>query len=207
MANWANVGNLGDPLSPGWQDKNLTEVKAPNGQSWRVYKDAAPAFSALLGDLVAAGYNPTSGGGFNFRNIRGSNRLSQHAFGTSIDVSPDQNPMLNGKLQTNLPSNVADIAAKHGLEWGGTWKNRPDPMHFEWAGGPGGAQPTMMANAAPVDPAAPQPAAAPVQNPFAPPEAGLPQLALLYAQNAAAQRQRREDEQAAEVQRRSALFG
>ena len=125
---------FGDPLSPGWEQNNLVTVKTPNGQSWRVHKLAAPSFEGLLRDLVAAGYNPTSSGGFNYRPIRGGTSLSQHAFGNAIDINAAANPMLKGRLQTDLPPNTAEIAARHGLTWGGTWKNRPDPMHFEWRG-------------------------------------------------------------------------
>lgn len=207
MANWANISNVGNPLAPGWQDQNLVDVKAPNGQTWRVYKAAAPAFTGLLGDLVAAGYNPVSGGGFNYRTIRGGDKLSQHAFGTAIDISPDTNPMLQGRLKTDLPANIADMAAKYGLEWGGAWQKRPDPMHFEWAGG---GAPTMMASAQGAMPnAAPAPTAP--ANPFAAPDeaAAAPgaQLAMLYMQNAAALRQKQADEAAADQQRRNALFG
>ena len=125
---------FGDPLSPGWEQNSLVTVKTTNGQSWRVHKLAAPSFEGLLRDLVAAGYNPTSSGGFNYRPIRGGTSLSRHAFGNAIDINAAANPMLKGRLQTDLPPNTAEIAAKYGLTWGGTWKDRPDPMHFEWRG-------------------------------------------------------------------------
>ena len=159
MANWASTGRLGNPLSPGWQEKNLSWISPVKGQRWQVYTPAAQAFTGLLNDLRAEGYNPTSSGGFNYRPIRGNpNKLSQHAFGTAIDVSAEENPLGGGK--SNLPANTAELARKWGLEWGGTWKNRPDPMHFEYAGGTGGAAPapaagdgTAVASAAPAAPA------------------------------------------------------
>lgn len=132
MANWANVGLLGDPSSRQWQQENLTTIELPNGQKWQVLKQAEPAFRGLLQDLQAANYVPTSSGGFNYRNIRGGSKLSQHAFGNAIDINAATNPL--GSRGTDMPANIGDIAAKHGIEWGGTWKNRPDPMHFEWKG-------------------------------------------------------------------------
>lgn len=147
MANWASVDRLGNPLSPGWQEQNLSWVEPVPGQRWQVYKPAAQAFEGLLKDLSAAGYPIQSSGGFNYRNMRGSDRLSQHAFGTAIDINAATNPMLKSRGQsvvTDLPPNIEELAAKHGLEWGGKWK-RPDAMHFEWAGGVAG-QPS---NAAP----------------------------------------------------------
>lgn len=123
---------LGDPLSAGWEDQNLVTVAAPNGQSWRVHRLAAPAFTGLINELAANGYELGSSGGFNYRNIRGGNTLSEHAFGNAIDINAAANPM--GGTTSDLPPNIGEIAAKYGLEWGGNWKNRPDPMHFEWTG-------------------------------------------------------------------------
>lgn len=139
MANYGNTDIFGDPLSPGWEDQNLVTVTAPNGAQWRVHREAAPAFQGLINDLAASGYELNSSGGFNYRQIRGSDRLSQHSFGNAIDINAATNPMLNGELRTDMPSNIGEIAAKYGLIWGGNWKNRPDPMHFEWAGPAGGA--------------------------------------------------------------------
>ena len=130
MANWANVGNVGNPLAPGWQRQNLVPVTA-GGQSWQVYRPAAASFQGLLDELVAMGYPLKSSGGFNYRNIRGSDRLSQHAFGTAIDINAGSNPL--GSTRTDIP-NAAALAAKYGLEWGGSWKGRKDPMHFEYRG-------------------------------------------------------------------------
>ncbi len=146
---------FGNPLSPGWEQQNLATINTPNGQSWRVHKLAAPSFEGLLRDLVAAGYNPTSSGGFNYRTIRGGTALSQHAFGNAIDINAAANPMLKGQLQTDLPPNTAEIAAKYGLTWGGTWKNRPDPMHFEWRGPNGQGIKTPVPGAAPAQPGQP----------------------------------------------------
>jgi hypothetical protein len=163
VANWATVERFGDPRGPDWMKNNLRAIKAANGQTWQVHNQAAPAFEGLLADLAAAGYDARSSGGYNYRNIRGSNKLSQHAFGTSIDVNAASNPMLAGQLKTDMPANIAEIAAKHNLEWGGNWKNRPDPMHFEWKGdgtpNPVGGAPKVMpagTNDAPASPMGPQ---------------------------------------------------
>ena len=97
-----------------------------------MYKPAAASFEGLIKDLVAKGYGPTSSGGYNYRNIRGGNELSQHAFGKAIDMNSLTNAL--GMQQSDIPD-AANLAKKWGLEWGGTWKNRPDPMHFEYTGG------------------------------------------------------------------------
>jgi hypothetical protein len=134
--NYANVENMGDPQSPGWAEKNITTVKAPNGAEFQVNKQAAADFEGFLKDLDAAGYHGmVSGGGFNVRAIRGGTELSQHAFGNAIDLNPESNPMNdNGVLKTDLPPNISQLAAKHNLQWGGDWSTRKDPMHFQWNG-------------------------------------------------------------------------
>jgi len=144
MANWATASLVGDPRQPDWQQKNLTWIEPIPGQRWQVYAPAAKAFEGLLKDLAERGYKPTSSGGFNYRNIRGSDRLSQHAFGTAIDMNSMQNQM--GSKVTDIPG-ASELAKKWGLEWGGNWKGRPDPMHFEYKGG--GGDPVMTASAAP----------------------------------------------------------
>jgi hypothetical protein len=131
--NYATVANMGDPKAPGWEQQNLTQIQA-GGQTWQVNKKAAQGFQGLIDELAARGYPLKSGGGFNYRNIRGSKTtLSQHAFGNAIDINPEDNPL--GSAANNLPPDIAEIAARHGLVWGGNFKGRKDPMHFEWAGG------------------------------------------------------------------------
>ena len=140
MANWATVAALGDPSTEQWKQQNLTWVEAPNGERWQVYAPAAQSFQGLLGDLVARGYVPRSSGGYNYRNIRGGDQLSQHAFGTAIDLNAMTNQL--GQSATDIPD-AAALAEKWGLEWGGNWKGRPDPMHFEYRGG---GAPTAVAD-------------------------------------------------------------
>ncbi|MDK4729332.1 M15 family metallopeptidase [Rhizobium phaseoli] len=218
MANWASVQRLGNPIDPGWQQQNLTWIEPVPGQKWQVYKPAAAAFEGLLKDLAAGGYPLKSSGGFNYRNIRGGNNLSQHAFGTAIDVNASANPFLSRGAQvvTDLPANTAELAKKYGLEWGGTW-SRPDAMHFEWMGN--GQPQTMVASATPA------PAGKSIASMFTPsqgtpvqpggvsaayaPQGAAPalgSLALMFAQQQADRQRQREDEQQAEQMRKAALF-
>lgn len=155
MANWANTATLGDTSSPEWQAENLTWIEPVPGQRWQVYKPAAAQFEGLIKDLVAASYKPTSSGGFNYRKIRGGDKLSQHAFGTAIDMNAMTNAL--GSKVSDIP-NARELAEKHNLEWGGNWKGRPDPMHFEYRGG--GQQPTRDDLAQVAAAAAPEAAAA-----------------------------------------------
>lgn len=90
-------------------------------------------FKPFLRDLAKTGYDIESLGGYNYRPIRGGGRLSEHAYGRAIDINPQQNPM-GSSLVTNMPKNVARLAALHHLIWGGTWRSKKDPMHFSITG-------------------------------------------------------------------------
>lgn len=113
----------------------LRVVTSPSGARFTVADEYGDKFSGLVADLEAAGYgiNPNASGGYNPRNIRGSRRPSNHAFGRAIDVNWDRNA-LGTKGEIN-PELARSLAAKHGMTWGGDW-SRPDPMHFEIAGVP-----------------------------------------------------------------------
>lgn len=73
-------------------------------------------------------------GTWNFRPVREGTRLSTHAFGAAIDLSPTLNPLRKtwdeGKLM--MPRRVVDIFENEGWTWGGLW-HRPDGMHFQAA--------------------------------------------------------------------------
>jgi hypothetical protein len=90
---------------------------------------------------------------FNYRVIDGKTRLSEHSYGTAIDINPLYNPYIremNGKTEV-LPEASAEYAdrskdnpyyikegdpcwtafTKRGFSWGGTWKNSKDYQHFQ----------------------------------------------------------------------------
>ena len=136
---WGGAGVSNDPE---WQAKNLVTISSGNGESWQVNKLAGEAFKGFLTELESTGYGIKSSGGFNYRPIRGSKtgRLSEHGKGLAIDLNAETNGL--GSTTTDLPPNVSEIAAKYGLKWGGDFKGRKDPMHFEYVvggGGPAGA--------------------------------------------------------------------
>lgn len=71
--------------------------------------------------------------GFNFRMVRGStDKLSNHSSGTAVDLNATKHPL--GKVGT-FPSEkvpmIRALAKKYGMMWGGDFRHRPDPMHFE----------------------------------------------------------------------------
>lgn len=103
-----------------------------HGRSFTVNRAVAPKFLGFLNALWQRGYRPASIGGYNNRNIAGTNTKSLHAYGLAIDIDPGKNPVQrnDGSMQTSLPPRVGALAAKYGLSWGGSWHGYKDPMHF-----------------------------------------------------------------------------
>ena len=91
-------------------------------------------------DEASMADNNTSG--FNYRKIKGSRRLSNHAFGKAIDINPLINPFVSKHRSTSkydpkargaltAESPVVRIFKRHGWSWGGEWKRVKDYQHFE----------------------------------------------------------------------------
>ncbi len=82
---------------------------------------------------------------FNYRVIKGTERLSKHAFGTAIDINPFFNPYVKpnsvepkgaeyiperkGTITAN--SEITKIFKSYGWSWGGDWSRGKDYQHFE----------------------------------------------------------------------------
>jgi hypothetical protein len=119
----------------GLDDAELTTFKSKSGAGFTVAAPVARQFQGFINDLEATGYEikPQTSGGYNDRNIAGSNRKSQHAHGAAIDINWQDN-RFDEKGTNNLPPDVGQIAAKWGLSWGGYFKgDKKDAMHFEVA--------------------------------------------------------------------------
>lgn len=81
---------------------------------------------------------------FNYRVVMGSSKLSDHSYGTAIDINPRYNPMIkNGKIypvngiydaklkgSITADSQVVKIFKKYGWKWGGDYKSLKDYQHF-----------------------------------------------------------------------------
>jgi peptidoglycan L-alanyl-D-glutamate endopeptidase CwlK len=82
---------------------------------------------------------------FNYREITGGGRLSNHASGRAIDINPFQNPYIKGDIvlprgATYDPSIAGTFTSDHpivraflelGWVWGGNWTSPKDYQHFE----------------------------------------------------------------------------
>ena len=103
----------------------------------RCAEDVAPlivGFCKEFNELI----EPLDGGqlddwGYCFRMVRGTtNKLSNHASGTAIDLNATKHPL--GKIGTFPAEKVPMIRAlarKYGLFWGGDYQVRKDEQHFE----------------------------------------------------------------------------
>ncbi|MGB8340161.1 MAG: M15 family metallopeptidase [Chthoniobacterales bacterium] len=106
--------------------------------------DALRAVSADLEKVFAQKpelrvYVQKLGGTFNWRKIAGTDRLSNHSFGTAIDLNVAkaaywrwQSPaQLETFSRKNWPDEIVEAFERHGFIWGGKWWHF-DTMHFEY---------------------------------------------------------------------------
>ena len=132
----------GDETRSGGTDtagSNLAKVSSKSGKSASVNKKYQGQFQGIIDWLDAQGYNISSLGGYNDRDVTGQPGVkSVHAFGGAIDINPASNPFTKGKLVTDMPAGIAQAAASLGLGWGGNWSNVKDAMHFSVAQNEGG---------------------------------------------------------------------
>jgi hypothetical protein len=87
-------------------------------------------------------YITNVGGTFNWRKIAGTNRLSLHSFGMTIDINTKysnywqwdckcKNEVVKLGYKNKIPQKLVGIFEKHGFIWGGNWLHY-DTMHFEY---------------------------------------------------------------------------
>lgn len=89
-------------------------------------------------------YVKNPGGTFNWRNIAGTNRLSMHSFGMTIDVNVEFSDYWRWAIKAEeddgsrvieyknrIPMELVAIFEEQGFIWGGKWYHF-DTMHFEY---------------------------------------------------------------------------
>ncbi|MEZ4691958.1 MAG: M15 family metallopeptidase [Ignavibacteria bacterium] len=80
-------------------------------------------------------YLKNPGGTFVWRNIAGTDRLSNHSFGTALDINTKYSDYWkwnkNLKYVNRIPIEIVEIFEKYGFIWGGKWYHY-DTMHFEF---------------------------------------------------------------------------
>lgn len=131
--------------------KNLTTITwCPNlvGKKIKVNKrnGVADKFKALSAELDQhpeyIEYITNIGGTFNYRKISGTNRLSTHAYGITVDINVSKSNYWQWDCRckneggvkgykNKIPYELVKIFEKHGFIWGGRWRHY-DTMHFEY---------------------------------------------------------------------------
>ncbi len=123
---------------------HLTRIPWPGGGSVRFSSrnGAADALRQIIGELsgLPAEARPCVEppiGSFFHRTIRGTERLSPHAFGIAVDLNTScgeywrwQRPF-EGRWQSHMPRSLVDLFESHGFAWGGRWYHY-DTFHFEY---------------------------------------------------------------------------
>ncbi len=95
--------------------------------------DRHPEFAPYIGRVA---------GTFNWRTIAGTDRLSMHSFGMTMDINTRQshywqwdckckNEDVTLGYNNLIPMKIVRIFEKHGFIWGGKWYHY-DTMHFEY---------------------------------------------------------------------------
>ena len=72
-------------------------------------------------------------GTYNYRPVRGSSRLSCHAFGAAIDCDAEDLPLGKPNPANGMPANIVTAFKSEGFFWGNDYQGRKDPMHFQAA--------------------------------------------------------------------------
>jgi hypothetical protein len=151
---YGNPDSNGDGTAdPAWERANLTSLRPPYRMvlAWdtkrevstiRVHKKAALSLLSVLqgvnalygGDQkkIERARMHLYGGAYNFRLMRGSTKLSMHAYGAAIDLDPVNNPLGKPWAPANgmIDMQVVRIFEDAGWVWGGRW-HRPDCQHFQ----------------------------------------------------------------------------
>jgi peptidoglycan L-alanyl-D-glutamate endopeptidase CwlK len=128
-----NSGEVNQNLeSVTWVDGSVIAFSNVNGAADKL-RLVINELSDLPGEYQK--YLKNIGGTFVWRNIAGTDRLSNHSFGTAIDVNTKYSDYWkwnkNLTYVNRIPIEIVEIFEKHGFIWGGKWYHY-DTMHFEY---------------------------------------------------------------------------
>lgn len=135
---------FGDPADPEFEARNIVSFDLPYPLVYdgkrifrsRCHRLAVDNFIQVFMDLDHAGLASevsNYGGIYAQRSIRGrATRPSTHSWGIAIDVEPAKYPL---RSLARLPQPVIEVFKRAGFTYGGDFKGRKDPMHFQLCSG------------------------------------------------------------------------
>lgn len=119
-------------VSVTWVDGSELSFSSVNGAADSLVK-VIEELNQLPQEFKKYLVNP--GGTFVWRNIAGTDRLSNHSFATAIDINTKYSAYWkwnkNLTYQNQIPMEIVEIFEKYGFIWGGKWYHY-DTMHFEF---------------------------------------------------------------------------
>ena len=128
-ADSANMTKIEVPYWDGTQERTMTLT---------VNKNIAQNYQNAFREIADMKWtiNPSVTAAYNYRTTRSGSRLSDHAYGSAVDVNWDHNFNTGDGSSAAVRGNEAVINAfaKQGFYWGGDWQSSKDDMHFTFTG-------------------------------------------------------------------------
>jgi hypothetical protein len=123
---------------PAWVAANIVNAEVPILGTVTCHRLLIPRLVGALTEIEEEGLaeliDPETYGGCyvpRFIDRDTTKPLSNHAFGLALDLNTTTNQL---GTKGNMDPRIVEIFQKWGFNWGGAWRPRPDPMHFEAAG-------------------------------------------------------------------------
>jgi D-alanyl-D-alanine carboxypeptidase-like protein len=125
-------------VDPAFVRRHIITRRVPILGSVRCHRAMVPHLRAALAELARRGLSRLVDPGdyagcYAPRRIQPRGQLSLHAWGLAVDLNASRNAF---RGRSHQDRRLVRIMERHGFTWGGRWPTRPDPMHFEFRGGP-----------------------------------------------------------------------
>lgn len=152
--------------------KAVEALNAALSEIWDHYGRDQATIDRLRISRFSGAFNPRYVRGYEPDNPQGRTpRWSNHAYGAAIDFDAEHNGFNTG--HGTMPQPVIDAFKRQGALWGGDYKGRTDPMHFEFCSREPVSRPATLMEVPQTDGDTDGDAAPPaVQTPPASPSAG-----------------------------------
>jgi len=134
-----NTSQLRDVWDPPCNSSGFVTITLHGGGRVTVDPRMVEAVNRLNDILVDWDYRTRASdtGAYNCRQITGGSGYSLHAYGIALDLNWSSNPY-GPNLITDMPQGMVDaitgLRTNNGCrvwEWGGSWSNNKDAMHYE----------------------------------------------------------------------------